>query len=408
MMFNKIKFGELYKICSRNGVSKPRKVRGSGYKMVNMGELFKYDRITNISMEKVPLTQGEIERTLLEKNDLLFARQSLVASGAGKCSIMLEVTEETTFESHLIRVRLDESRCNPMYYYYYFCSNISGMTSIVSQCAQAGIKGSDLEKLEVIYPKLEVQNKIVKILSAYDDLIENNLKRIKLLEESAELIYKEWFVNFRFSGYEKCEVVNGIPDKWKVGKVSDIAVLDSGYAFKSKDFQEQGNPIIKIKNIENNSINTMDCDCVEKSIVEKLSKFKLECGDLLIAMTGATVGKIGIMPRIQKDYYLNQRVGRIKSKYDFDIASYIFCLFNSDFISNSIINIAKGAAQPNISTAEIGNIEILLPEQKVLYDFEKSCSYLLKSRLNLIEQNEKLKEARDILLPKLIMGEIEV
>lgn len=267
---------------------------------------------------------------------------------------------------------------------------------------------SALKDFTHLFPDVDKQKKISGVLSAYDDLIENNLRRIALLEETAESIYKEWFVNFRFPGYEKCKLVDGIPDRWKKGKISDVATIDSGYAFKSKDFQAYGIPIVKIKNIENKSINIIDCDCVEKSIIEKLSKFKLECGDLLIAMTGATVGKIGIMPRSRNDYYLNQRVGRIKSKYHFNISSYIFCLLNTNYISNSITNIAKGAAQPNISTSEIGNIKIIVPEEKVLYEFEKFCSCLLQNRLNLIEQNEKLKEARDILIPKLIMGEIEV
>ena len=99
------KFGELYKVPSRNGLSKPSRVRGSGYKMINMGELFANDRIYDIDMELVPLTDSEKEKAKVESGDLLFARQSLIASGAGKCSIVMKTSELTVFESHLIRVR---------------------------------------------------------------------------------------------------------------------------------------------------------------------------------------------------------------------------------------------------------------------------------------------------------------
>ena len=169
-------FGELYKIPSRNGLSKPSRVRGSGYKMINMGELFSNDRIYNIDMELVPLTDKEKENAKVEKEDLLFARQSLVASGAGKCSIVMETDDMTVFESHLIRVRLDSSIANPMFYYYYFKSPFSPMKAIVQHSVQAGIKASDLEKLIVAVPSIEIQTKVVEVLSLIDNMIEKNIQ----------------------------------------------------------------------------------------------------------------------------------------------------------------------------------------------------------------------------------------
>ena len=168
------KFGELYKIPSRNGLSKPSKVRGSGYKMINMGELFSNDRIYNIKMELVPLAETEKEKAKIEKDDLLFARQSLVASGAGKCSIVMETDGLTVFESHLIRVRLNSIIADPMFYYYYFRSVNSPIKTIIQHSVQAGIKASDLEKLLVMVPPIEIQTKIAEILSKIDDMIEEN------------------------------------------------------------------------------------------------------------------------------------------------------------------------------------------------------------------------------------------
>lgn len=169
-----VEFGTLYEISSRNGLSKPSRVRGSGYKMINMGELFSNDRLYDIGMELVPLTALEKVNAKVEVGDLLFARQSLVAAGAGKCSIVLETSELTVFESHIIRVRLKRTEADPLFYYYYFKSPCSTMRTIIEHCVQAGIKATDLAKLKVPVPPLGIQRNIRKILSVIDDKIEEN------------------------------------------------------------------------------------------------------------------------------------------------------------------------------------------------------------------------------------------
>lgn len=213
--WNTIKFKELYISDSRNGLTKPSKVRGEGYKMINMGELFANDRIYDIPMELVPLTESEKNNAKVDIGDLLFARQSLVLEGAGKCSIVMDVSPLTVFESHIIRVRLNQKVANPLFYYYYFRSSLSPIKTIVSQCAQAGIRGTDLQSLDVMFPPIENQNRIADILSAYDDLIENDQKQIQLLEEAAQRLYKEWFVDLRFPGHENVKIVDGVPEGWK-------------------------------------------------------------------------------------------------------------------------------------------------------------------------------------------------
>ena len=222
MSWDSIRFGNLYSEDSRNGLTKPSKVRGSGYKMINMGELFANDRIYDIPMELVPLKDSEKKNAKVEKGDLLFARQSLVLEGAGKCCIVMDVSSLTVFESHLIRVRLDKTKANPLFYYYYFKSPFSPVSTIVSQCAQAGIRGSDLQELDVSFPPLPVQDRIASILTKYDELIENNQKQIKLLKEAAQRIYKEWFVDLRFPGHENTEILDGIPAGWRIEEVGKL------------------------------------------------------------------------------------------------------------------------------------------------------------------------------------------
>ena len=228
MSWDTIRFGNLYAEDSRNGLTKPSKVRGSGYKMINMGELFANDRIFDIPMELVPLKDNEKKTAKIEKGDLLFARQSLVLEGAGKCSIVMDVSPLTVFESHIIRVRLDENMADPMFYYYYFKSPLSPVSTIVSQCAQAGIRGSDLQDLEVGFPPIEVQNKISAYLSKYDEAIENNNKQIALLEEASQRLYKEWFVDLCFPGHEDKEIIGGVPTGWKKGRADDFFDITIG------------------------------------------------------------------------------------------------------------------------------------------------------------------------------------
>jgi type I restriction enzyme S subunit len=206
MNWSETEFEELYAVPSKNGLTRPTRVRGSGHKMINMGELFANDRIGDIDMELVPMNDKELSTMRVEPGDLLFARQSLVLAGAGKCSLVTKADDPTTFESHIIRVRLKREIADPAFFHYYFKSPICRIRSIVTQGVQAGIRGNDLKKLKVHIPPVSEQRRIASILSAYDDLIENNRRRIQLLEQAARLLYREWFVHLRFPG-EDCRSV---------------------------------------------------------------------------------------------------------------------------------------------------------------------------------------------------------
>ena len=181
--WQKVKFEELYLIPSKNGLTKPTSLRGKGYKMINMGELFQYNKIGNIPMSLVPLTENEMKSNNVSVGDLLFARQSLVVSGAGKCSIVVDVPEFTTFESHIIRVRLNKDFVNPLFYYYYLQSEFSPVKSIINYQNQAGIKGSDLSQIMVIKPTLDEQNRIVSKIEQEEKAIEECKKLIKIHQE---------------------------------------------------------------------------------------------------------------------------------------------------------------------------------------------------------------------------------
>src|SRR6185436_645217 len=181
-------FGELFAQGTRNGLTRPKAVRGTGVKMINMGELFAYPRLRNAPMERVPLSDAEAERFCLEPGDLLFARQSLVLEGAGKCSIFLNDDEPVTFESHVTRVRLDPRQADPRFYFYYLQSHHgqAAIRSIVEQGAGAsGIRGSDLERLRVLWRPVPEQHAIAHILGTLEDKIELSRRMNETLEAMA-------------------------------------------------------------------------------------------------------------------------------------------------------------------------------------------------------------------------------
>lgn len=128
--------------------------------------------------------------------------------------------------------------------------------------------------------------------------------------------------------------------------MGDLVVVQSGYAFKSSDGVSEENPVIKIKNIDSNYVNTTNCEYLADDVAEKVSKLKINSGALLIAMTGATVGKISFMPRIKKQCYLNQRVGIFRLKSGVNPVPFLFTYFNSDDAKHQVLNYAGGAAQP--------------------------------------------------------------
>jgi type I restriction enzyme S subunit len=189
--------------------------------------------------------------------------------------------------------------------------------------------------------------------------------------------------------------------------VGELSEVKSGFAFKGNDWTDEGFPVIKIRNIGNNDIDLTDCSLIPENIAETASKFKLNAGDLLIAMTGATVGKIGMMPRTETSFYLNQRVGIFKPKVE-NAELFLFCFFNEPTAKDAVESLASGAAQPNISGGQIESIKMNYPKLELLTEFGKSIKNHFELIWNMKQQNAKLREARDILLPRLMSGEIEV
>ncbi|SET59071.1 type I restriction enzyme, S subunit [Nitrosomonas marina] len=399
-------FEDLYDIPSKNGLTRPAKVRGSGYKMINMGELFANDRIGSIEMELVPMNDRELSQMLVKQGDLLFARQSLVLSGAGKCSIVKETNEPTTFESHIIRVRLKEEIADPEFYYYYFKSPSCRIRSIVTQGVQAGIRGNQLKQLKVHLPPIKTQHRIAKILREYDDLIENNKRRIALLEESARQLYKEWFVRFRFPGHEHVKVVDGVPEGWlksAYGEVSN-AVGGGTPSTKVPEYWDDGDITWFVPKdlTQNNSLILLDSEKKITKLGLQKSSAKMLPPNTIMMSSRASIGYFGLY---DGEACTNQGFISIIPKQH-NIQMYL--LHNLMFRKSEIIGLAGGTTYKEINKATFKSIDVLLPPDTLLTEFQEYVTDLINQARLLMKQNKNLIHARDLLLPKLMNGEIAV
>ncbi|UFH46900.1 restriction endonuclease subunit S [Flavobacterium galactosidilyticum] len=277
---------------------------------------------------------------------------------------------------------------------------------------QANISPVQIKNIDILLPSLEEQQAIASILSDIDDKIENNLAINKTLEEMAMALYKHWFVDFGpFQDGEFIESELGmIPEGWKVKKIGDIVTVIGGYAFKSKWFQETGIKVLKIKNINNNIVDISKCDCISEVVSKTINKkFNVTKGDYLVAMTGAEVGKVGVVPNYSQDLWLNQRVGKFNDKVIKNASILIGKIMQTNDFYKIIQGLAYGSAQPNISSSDIENINIILPnDNNVLDVLINDFVHLHDITTENLTENLTLTQLRDTLLPKLISGEVQL
>ncbi|MED4015526.1 restriction endonuclease subunit S [Sutcliffiella cohnii] len=269
-------------------------------------------------------------------------------------------------------------------------------------------------------PSLAEQNSIANILSTLDEKIELNNQINEKLEELAQYIFKRWFVEFEFpnedgnpyksSGGKFIESEIGlIPENWSISNLGEVISVQNGFAFKSKDFKEVGEiGVIKIKNISEGVVDVNNTQYIDLEVSIKTNeKFLIHGSDILIAMTGAEVGKIGIVPQTSKKLYLNQRVGKIIGKINGG-KEFVFYYLSRNSVQEQIKSIAMGSAQPNISSTSIENIKSVVPTKSVLEKYGKLTSSIISNYASNLEQNNNLSSLRNNILPKLMNGEIPI
>ena len=268
--------------------------------------------------------------------------------------------------------------------YVCYLINSSDIAGYVTGAAQPKLSQANLNKIVVEIHNIEVQHRIASILSTYDTLIENNTKRIRLLEKMAENLYKEWFVRFRFPGHENVEMENGLPKGWKVEKLGNLSNISTGKCNR-EDAEEDG-----VYPLFDRSQDT-----------KRSSKWLKDCEAIIVPGEGTT-----FMPRYYVGKFnLHQRCYCVEPTKA-QIGKFLFytIMFNRKYF----LSVATGATVPSLRYNNFAKMKIIVPSEELYRKFEQVVSKLFNEIDNLQHQNTLLARQRDLLLPRLMSGKLEV
>ena len=405
--------------------------------MVNMGELFANPRLRNAAMDRVPLSESEAKRFLLNEGDLLFARQSLVLEGAGKCSIFLKDDEPVTFESHVTRVRLDPRQAVPRFYFYYLQSphGLAAIRSIVEQGAGAsGIRGSDLEGLHVQWRPVTEQRVIARILGTLNDKIELNRRISQTLEAMARALFKSWFVDFDpvrnkaegrdlelpkdiadlFATRVVPSEIGEIPEGWEVGVLeSYLGELEVGGRPKGGvSHYSDGVPSIGAESIVGLGIfDYSQTKYVPQDFFNQMIRGHLKNRDVLLYKDGGRPGEFEPHVTLFGDGFpftncaINEHVYRMRAKQHLG-QNFLFFWISSDAVMEEMRVKGTGVAVPGLNSTQVKSLAVLAPKRGVARAFDVIVGPWITRILGNSNQARTLAGVRDALLPKLISGEI--
>lgn len=333
----------------------------------------------------------EMKRFQVRKDDLIISCSGTV----GKVSIIRDDDPKGIISQALLLLRVDTNKILPLYLKYFFSSR-NGYNTIVSRSSgsvQVNIaKRNVIEHISFRLPQIGTQRKIVEILSSIDEKIEENERINNNLLEQALTLYAT-----HFSSVDK----NGC--------IGDYCAVKSGFAFKSSWWTNNGVKVIKIGSINQDNLNLLECSYVDEDKADKAKDFVVKAGDLLIAMTGATIGKFSMVPYSSEVLLVNQRVGKFfLGNHPVKKLPFIYCTLKQPEVYNEVVNRGQGSAQPNISASDIMSIPCVIPSQDVINDFNDAAQPLFDLIISNQRENQQLSELRNTLLPKLMSGELDV
>lgn len=335
----------------------------------------------------------------------LYDNESVLIPRKGTLSNLFYLNEPFSTVDTMFWTKIDNLIAVPRFLYYLL--KTYDLASLDEGAAIPSLTTKALNVVNINLPPLETQKKIASILSGYDDLVENNLKRIKILEEMAQQTYEEWFVRMRFPGHQSTTInpATGLPEGWDKVKLGDwIKTSSGGTPSKKKEveYYENGSiPWVRTGELKNFILIDSEIKITESGLKNSSAKL-FPKGTVLLAMYGNTIGETSYCAF---ETSTNQACCGFLVKKDYE--SYFihqYLLYNKEHI----LSFRMGAAQENISQSIIQNIELIKPLEDILIDFGDNLKLIYDSIINLQNQNQRLREARDILLPRLMMGMIEV
>ncbi len=301
--------------------------------------------------------------------------------------------------------RAKEGKMDSKYLFYLLKTDYikkSMVSSMVGATGRQRVNNDIFGQIEIVVPNIEKQKKIGRTLFLYDDLIENNQKQIKLLEEAAQRLYKEWFVDLRFPGHENTKIVDGVPEGWQWCKVRDVADINSSAL---------------PKNYKEDFIDYVDLGSVRCGHIETRTRYNLNeapgrakrCakdGDIIWGMVRPNLKAYALVTNPKETDVFSTGFAVLSAKkvpY-----SYLYCAVTQEEFVGYLVNATNGAAYPAVKPVHFEVADILKPDDKVLEQFHSVADSIYKKKEALENQNHNLSEARDLLLPKLMRGEVEV
>lgn len=319
------------------------------------------------------------KRVIPQKNDIVFSYEAtlnlyaIIPEGFRGC-----------LGRRMALLRVDETKADYKFLYYYFYSDAWRATvneNIVLGATVDRIPLIKFPDFPVELPPLETQHRIADILSAYDDLIENNQKQIKLLEEAAQRLYKEWFVDLRFPGHENTKIVDGVPEGWSRGLLKEL--ISVNYGKDHKKAPDDGNiPVYG-----------------SGGLMRKCNKSLFSGEAVLIPRKGS----LNNIMYVDETFWTVDTMFYATMKQPHTAVFVYFFVKAFDMYSMNI-----GAAVPSMTAKILDAMDVVIPDKETLEKFDKRAKLYFNKIKTLQGQNERLKTARDLLLPKLMSGEVEV
>lgn len=382
MKWEKVKLGELYEV--HNGLSKAGKFFGEGYPFLTFSTVFNNYFIPKQITDLVQSTEKEQESYSIRRGDVFVTRTSETSDELGMSCVALKDYPMATYNGFTKRMRPITNRVLPEYIGYYMSlPNFRGeFRAFSTMTTRASLRNEDLLGLEVKLPSIEIQKQIADILSAYDDLIENNQKQIKLLEEATQRLYKEWFVDLRFPGHENTKIVDGVPEGWSRTNINEILTFHRGYDLTKNEMKAGRYPVVG-----------------STTVIGYHNEFKIKGPGIVTGRSGS----LGKYQFIWDNFWPHNTSLYISDYKDHNIFFVYSLLQTVDFAS-----LNNGGAIPTLNRNVLSNIEVIEPTDELQEMFAKIAEAQYRKIRNLEKQNNQLKMARDVLLPKLMSGEVEV
>lgn len=404
----------------KNGVNFGKEKKGKGIHLINVKDIFEGDgRIHFESLDRVALADKKgIEGYYVKAGDLFFVRSSVKRDGVGLVGMAQRSDKQTVHCGFVIRLRLTTLDVDPLFLTYqlrspYYRQVIIGLSS---GAAITNISQDVLGSLPVTLPSLATQHKVASILSAYDDLIENNHSRIRILEEMARAIYREWFWNFRFLGHENVRMVDSelgpIPERWEVKRLGNVlAELESGKRPKGgASSLDDGVPSVGAENVIGLGCYDYSKEkYVSRNFFESMKKGRVRHKDVLLYKDGAQIGRKTMFRNgfPHEECCINEHVFILHTN-NLCTQNYLYFWLDQPEMTQNIRNLNANAAQPGINQAGVKGLCILVPTRQLLNAFEEIVEPILNELFTLAKKNNIIRRTRDMLLPKLISGELDV